>query len=73
VRAADEPRRPWGERTHRQRLATYSFFLVFSGVCSVLWGTYTVEFDRGIAQYGEIAFASGLVVFAVKLTREMRS
>jgi hypothetical protein len=68
----DDAGRPWGERTRRQRIITYSLGVVFAFVCLVLWATNTVELETGVARYGEVAFAFAFVVLSVKLWRELR-
>jgi hypothetical protein len=71
--AHHDARRAWGERTRGQRIATYAFFLAFSLVCLVLWATNTVEPNAGAARYGEVVFAVGVIVFSIRLARELRT
>lgn len=62
-----------GERTPRQRLFTYSFFLALSLICTVLWWTGIVEGATGTARLGEVIFPVAAVFFAVRVWREFTS
>jgi len=69
----DEREGPWGERTPRQRIATYATLLAFAAVCTALWWTGIVEGSVGPARAGDVIFPAVAVFFAVRLTREIRA
>jgi hypothetical protein len=68
----DDQGRPRGERTHTQRVVTYSGVLLFCTVCAILWLTNTVSGGVALSRIGDFVFPAVAAFFAFRLWRELR-